>query len=56
MSRKDGKPRILPQPLTLDPLPMLDALAGRRFACADEALGYVFWPRPGYSQNPEDYE
>lgn len=57
MSRHDGKPRSLPAPLALDPLPwhcpgaddQYRIAHGRQLECD------TFVPRAGYSQNPEDY-
>lgn len=60
-ARKDGRPRSLPAPLALDPMPWSvgDPRDGRALRSATEETGPVEWcdfdPRPGYSQNREDY-
>lgn len=65
-ARKDGRPRNLPAPLALDPLPYVTYANERRTDVRSaewdiQSDGYteyvrVLDPRPGYSQNREDYE
>jgi hypothetical protein len=68
VSRKDGRPRVA-VPLGLDPLPWLSivppgkGIKGRNRwktetepPVASNAMGRVFAPRDGYSQNEEDYK
>ena len=62
MTRKDGTPRSLPTTLGLDPLPWSHTACGYDW-CDDfggrfsfnNGIGNEFAPRPGYSQNREDY-
>ena len=58
MTRKDGTPRSQPTTLGLDPLPYAYAYGEGRMTVEDaqwSSRTSVFYPRPGYSQNPADY-
>lgn len=41
--------------LQLDPEPYMDAHHGKLRRSAPVCTSCKFWPRSGYSQNPEDY-
>lgn len=56
MTRKDGRPRSVPVTLPLDPKPWLTPWEDSERAVTDSWAHYrKFSPRPGYSQNREDY-
>lgn len=54
MTRKDGRPRNLPAPLPLDPMPWR-SYSGHDRSPDQRQPHYTFHPRPGFSQNEEDY-